>query len=187
MESGGARGPAPSRATTYAGTGVTPAIKEHTAKLAVALQAAGVPMATIVQALRNTDYAPEERTLFRHMAAIKAGQTPLSAEKASGRPATLTDEEWEIVFGWVLQQNKIANLEDVQRWIKANLHLDVSIATISRHKDTMGMSFKLVSRRGMPFGTTRDEYVLGYFDLCSSSTQRRSLITTPRASSVSIL
>jgi len=148
----------------YAGAGVSPAIKEHTAALAVALQALGVPVSTVVQALRQTDYAPKERTLCRHMAAVKAGRSPLSAEKATGRQPVLSDEEWEIVFGWVLQQNKIVNLEDVQQWIKVNLHLDVSIATISRHKDTMGMTMKLVGRRGMPFGTTRDEYVLGYFE-----------------------
>ena len=131
---------------------------------AVALQGLEVPVSTIVLALSKTDYAPDKRTLQRHMAAIKAGNAPFSAEKASGRKPALQDEQWAIVFGWVLHQNKILNLEQVQRWIKANLGLDVSIATISRHKDAMGLSFRLVSRRGVPFGTTRDEYVLGYFD-----------------------
>ena len=115
-----------------------------------------------MKALSDTDYAPSRRTLMEHMAAIKVGSRPLSAKKGGGRPATLTDEQWAIVFGWVLRQQKIANLVIVQRWIKANFDEDVSIATISRHKDTMGLSFQLVGRRGMAPGLTRDEYVMGY-------------------------
>jgi hypothetical protein len=63
-----------------------------------------------------------------------------------------------------LRQQKIANLVTVQRWIKANFDEDMSIATISRHKDTMGLSFQLVGRRGMAPELMRDEYVIGYFE-----------------------
>lgn len=49
--------PPPARATKYAGSGMSPEVKEHTARLAVALQAMEVPVETIVKALSETDYA----------------------------------------------------------------------------------------------------------------------------------
>ena len=52
----------------------------------------------------------------------------------------------------------------MQQWIKVNLGIDVSIATVSRHKDEMGLSFQFTGSRGMKPGLTGDEYVLGYFD-----------------------
>lgn len=168
MESGGSPSPPQRRREEYGSTGVSSEVKEHTAALAVSLQDLGVPVSTVVEALKKTAYSPTERTLRRHMAAIKAGQTPLSAEKATGRQPALSEEQWAIVFGWVLQQNAIVNLESVQQWIKANLGLDVSIATISRHKDAKGLSFRLASRRGLSIGTTWDEYVLGYFNFVQS-------------------
>jgi hypothetical protein len=154
----------PARASSYAGSRVSADVKEHTARLAVALQAQGVAVETIMKALADTAYTPKRRTLMRHMAAIKDGNAPLSAEKGSGRPPTLTPELWAIVFGWVLCQQKPVNLVTVQRWIKANFDEDVSSGTLSRHKDTMGLSFQLVGRRGMTPGISRDEYVIGYFE-----------------------
>ncbi len=101
---------------------------------------------------------------MEHMAAIKGDNAPLSTEKGSGRPPALTDEQWAIVFGWALRQQKTVHLETVQRWIVANLDVDVSLASVSRHKDLMGLSFQLVGRHGTAPGSTRDEYVLGYFE-----------------------
>ncbi len=166
------------KASTYAGAGVSPEVKDHTARLAVALQALEVPVETVLKALSKTDYAPSRRTLMEHMAAIKDGDRPLSDKKGSGRPPALTDEEWAIVFGWVLRQQKMANLVTVQRWIKANFDMDVSIGSISRHKDAMGLSFQLVGRRGMAPGLSRDEYVIGYSSSSSASIWSSSSTTT---------
>ena len=164
MKRGAAHALSRPEASPYAGAGVSADVKEHTARLAVALQAQGVAVETIMKALADTAYTPKRRTLMRHMAAIKDGNAPLSAEKGSGRPPTLTPELWAIVFGWVLCQQKPVNLVTVQRWIKANFDEDVSIGTLSRHKDTMDLSFQLVGRRGMTPGISRDEYVMGYFE-----------------------
>ena len=136
-----------------------------------------------MKALADTAYTPKRRTLMRHMAAIKDGNAPLSAEKGSGRPSTLTPELWAIVFGWVLCQQKPVNLMTVQRWIKANFDKDVSIGTLSRHKDTMGLSFQLVGRR-------RDFHATSmlWATLNSSSTSiwPNSSTLTPTALSASI-
>ena len=83
----------------YASAGVSVDVKEHTAALAEALQARGVALETLVSALKETSYAPKKRTLQEHMAAVKGGEAPLSAEKESGAPLALTDEQWAIVFG----------------------------------------------------------------------------------------
>ncbi len=92
MKRGAAHSPPLVRASKYAGLGVSADVKEHTARLAVALQAHGVAVETIVKPLSDTEYAPARRTLMEHMAAIKDGNAPLSAEKGSGHPPTLTDE-----------------------------------------------------------------------------------------------
>jgi hypothetical protein len=63
-----------------------------------------------------------------------------------------------------LRQTKPVALENVQRWIKANLGMDVSIATVSRHKDEMGLSFQLTGSQETKPGLTRDEYILGFFE-----------------------
>jgi hypothetical protein len=56
------------------------------------------------------------------------------------------------------------NLMTVQQWIKANFDIDISIGTISKHKDNMGLSFQLVGRREMTPGISGDKYVTGYFN-----------------------
>jgi hypothetical protein len=155
MKRGADRAASPSVAATYAGSGVLPEVKEHTARVAVALQARGVPLQVILESLSDTN---KKRTLLRHMAAIKGDAAPLSAEKGGGRPSVLADEQWAVVFGWVLRQQKTVDLETVQRWVKANFNVDVSIATVSRHKD-ISLSFQLVGRRGMTPGISRDAYV----------------------------
>jgi hypothetical protein len=101
------------RPKEYAGAGVHPDVKTHTAQLAVALQGRGVAVATVLDALSETLYAPKERTLLRHMAQIKGGEAPLSTEKVTGRAPALTEEQWEIVFGRILLGEKIVSLEDV--------------------------------------------------------------------------
>ena len=74
----------PQERSSYAGAGVSPALKEHTAAFAAALRARGVALETIVSALQETSYVPKKRTLQEHMAAIKRGDALLSAEKNSG-------------------------------------------------------------------------------------------------------
>ncbi len=81
MRKGARRAPKRPPARRYAGRGVSPEVKEHTASFAVALQARGVPLETIVKSLSDTAYAPARRTLLLHMAAIKGGMAPLSSEK----------------------------------------------------------------------------------------------------------
>ena len=152
----------PRREKTYAGAGVSPEVKDHTARFAVELQAHGVSMSIILSSLQGTEYRCG--TLREHMAAVKRNEAPLSGEKEAGRHPALTDEQWAIVFGRVLRQTKPVALEDVQRWIKANLGMDVSIATVSRHKDEMGLSFQLTGSRGTKPGLTQDEYILGFFE-----------------------
>jgi hypothetical protein len=63
----------------------------HTAELAIALQARGVALATVLDALSETSYAPKKRTLQEHMAALRADEAPLSTEKATGRAPALTE------------------------------------------------------------------------------------------------
>ena len=64
------------RSSKYAGTGVHPDVKAHTAEFAMALRDRGVAMSTIMDALKDTSYAPGASTLWRHIAAISGGEGP---------------------------------------------------------------------------------------------------------------
>jgi hypothetical protein len=78
-------------------------VKEHTERLAVALQIQGVAVETIMKALADTAYVPKRRTLMRQMAAIKDGNAALSAEKGSGRPPTSRTSCWPSFLGGLRQ------------------------------------------------------------------------------------
>lgn len=137
-------------------------VKEHSAHFASALIEGGVPMSTIMSALEKTDYSHSERTLYRHIQVLNKGQAPLSHEKKTGAKQLLTDEEWWVVAGWILVQEKKVDLWMVQQWILANFKINVSVSTVSRWKDTLGLSFQLTSKRPMGSEMTHDDYVIGY-------------------------
>jgi len=126
----------------------------------------GVEMKTMVKALKKTSYSPSQRTLYEHVAKVGKGKEVLSSEKKTGAKRALTDEESRVVAGWILLQEKKVELWTVQQWIRANLSIDVSIPTISRYKDEWGLSVQLTGKRPLSEGSTRDEYVLGYFEFC---------------------
>jgi transposase len=65
--------------------------------------------------------------------AIDEGEAPLSAEKKSGRPAKLTDEQWDLVAGAILLEKKKTDLQWVVTWIEANFNQTLGFATVSRH------------------------------------------------------
>ena len=148
----------------YTGTGVSAEVKEHTAEFVAALLDAGVKMETIVGALGKTSYAPKKRTLYKLVGQVRAGDPVVSPHKESGNKSMLTDEEKMIVAGWILVQEKKVELWHVQQWVRANFKQNPSISTVSRWKDELGLSIRLVNKRPMSETTTKDEYVLGYFE-----------------------
>ena len=100
MEKSGSSAETSPKRGRYAGGGTSPDVKVFAAELAMALVAQGVSISTVHTALKETSYSPAPRTLRLHMAALKKDEAPLSAEKATGRAPALTEEQWEIVFGW---------------------------------------------------------------------------------------
>jgi transposase len=149
---------------SYASTGVSEEVRAYAGEVALALQRRAWPVVDIVSLLSETSYAPAKRSVERYLAATKQGETPLSSEKRSGRPPALDEDTWAVVAGWILSCEQKVDLERVQRWIRANLGISLSVATISRAKDQLGLSFQLVGARPLKAGTDRDEYVLGYFE-----------------------
>lgn len=148
----------------YAGAGVSSDVKEYAAEVALALQGQGWTVAEIVDLLSRTSYAPKQRTLELHLSKLKRGDTPTSSEKGSGRNTKLSEEQWKIVAGWILSREEPLDLAAVCRWIFLNFGITVDTSTVSRHKKHLGLSFQLFGSRPMPAGTTRDEYVIGYFN-----------------------
>ena len=86
----------PSKAE-YAATALTPDVRRAIAKIAAELIPEDVRMTRFLSVLENADLAESRSTLYAHMAAVRAGRDPLSAEKASGKEKLLTDEEREIL------------------------------------------------------------------------------------------
>ena len=81
-------------------------VKEYRAQLAAALKRQGVSLDVFLKANNETDFIVKRRTLFQNVKAIDEGEAPLSAEKKSGRPAKLTDEQWDVVAGVILLEKK---------------------------------------------------------------------------------
>jgi hypothetical protein len=74
-----------------------------------------------LEANNEMPFPVSRRTLFEHVAAIKEGRSPLTAEKLSGRPTKLTDEEWEVVAGAILLEEQKTDFQWVINWIHAKL------------------------------------------------------------------
>jgi hypothetical protein len=91
---------------SYGTSGTSSEIKEYRAQLAAALKRLGVSLETFLEANNETDFPVGRQTLFRNVKAIDEGKAPLSAEKKSGRPAKLTDEQWDVVAGVILLEKK---------------------------------------------------------------------------------
>jgi transposase len=84
---------------SYATAGTPHVVKEYRAQLAFELKRRGVSLDIFVEANNATQFGVKLRTLQEHVKAIDEGEAPLSAEKKSGRPAKLTDEQWDLVAG----------------------------------------------------------------------------------------
>jgi transposase len=91
---------------SYAAGGTPAVVKEYRAQLAAALKRQGVSLDVFLEANNETDFVVKRRTLFQNVKAIDEGEAPLSAEKKSGRPAKLTDEQWDVVAGAILLETK---------------------------------------------------------------------------------
>ncbi len=74
---------------SYAAASTPAVVKEYRAQLAFELKRRGVSL----DANNATHFGVKLRTLQEHVKAIDEGKAPLSAEKKSGRPAKLTDEQ----------------------------------------------------------------------------------------------
>ena len=156
----------------YAGAGVSQAVKEYAAELAVALEKKGVPITTFLSATSSTVYAPRKSALYKHVAAVKRGDAPLSNEKKTGAKHKLTAEQKDIVCGAVLGTTSIVGLSFVVEWIKANFGVGVSHMYASRLMEEQGISVQLFGSRSWPEGTTKESYTLGYFDFVNDVRNR---------------
>jgi hypothetical protein len=123
----------------------------------------GTPLATFAKIGENTDYAPSVRTLQRHVAALEAKTTPLSREKASGASTSLTDEQRDILFGWVLWSQEKINLDALIAASARFFGVTISKPTASRYCTAGELSTQLTGKRPMPKKLSRDDYVLGYY------------------------
>ena len=91
---------------SYAAGGTPAVVKEYRAKLAAALKRRGVSLDVFLEANNEAGFTVGRATLFQNVKAVDEGKAPLSAEKKSGRPAKLTDEQWDVLAGAILLEKK---------------------------------------------------------------------------------
>ena len=144
--------------------GVKPEVKVFAAELALALQRRGVARALFVESAQDTSYPVTKASLDRHIAALEKGDTPLSTDKKSGQKPLLSVEEWDIVAGAVLCAEEKTHLQWVVDWIQEKFGLEVALNTVSKHLSEMKLTIKLVRKRPMPKGMTREQYVRLYYE-----------------------
>ena len=148
----------------YVSKGVSPEVKEQAATIAKKLREEGKPWKEVVEKVSSPSYSPSERTLKLHVAKVRDNQPLFKDEKDSGRPATLTAEQWEVVGGAILLEEKETDYAWTKDWIATNIGVDVSIPTISRHLKDLELSIQLTGGRPMPKGMTQDEYTRQYYE-----------------------
>ena len=68
----------------YASRGISPDVKQFAAEFIVALLAQNIPLEVILVCLALTFYSPSKRTIYEHIALIKAGKEVASNTCASG-------------------------------------------------------------------------------------------------------
>jgi transposase len=81
-------------------------VKEYRAKLAAALKRRGVSLDVFLKVNNEAGFTVGRATLFQNVKAVDEEKAPLSAEKKSGRPAKLTDEQWDVITGAILLEKK---------------------------------------------------------------------------------
>jgi len=148
----------------YASTGTPQDIKEYRATLALELEDMGVSLATFLKANNKTNYQVSQATLYRHVAALRQGDAPLSVEKKSGRPKKLSNENWDIVAGAILCAQEEVNLEWIVSFISKNFDVDYDESTICRKLDKLKLTLQMTGSRPMPKGMLREEYVTIYYN-----------------------
>ena len=158
------RDEAPSPRGTYSGSGVSDEVKRVVAQIALNLADGGMPLAEVAKKVKTDEYGPSEKTLYHAIAKLRRGEPVVSPVKNQGRPPALTDEDWAVLFGWVLLQEKKLEHHDLVEWLEANFGVKVSASTVSRACRTFGFSIQLTSRHPRDLSVSEDEYAIGYFE-----------------------
>ena len=144
--------------------GVSKDVKEYAAAIAVELQAFGLTVAQFTEASAKAGYAVNDKSLYRQMARVRAGQPVFSPEEKRGRPAVMEEEQWEIVCGFVLVAEEKVSLHRVWRFITEKLGVAIGRSTVQTQLVRMELTNQLVGLRARPVGVDAVEYATRYFD-----------------------
>ena len=153
----GSRGP-------YRSRGVSNQTKRQVAQMALAAKRRGETIESFAQSLSGSPYAPSVRILQEHVCLLERGDTLLQDEKVTGRPALVSEEQWDVLCGFILTHPKEVDLLTAQKKLKDMFGIDVSNATMSYHLARKGMSSQLSGKRPHEKEVSPEEYARGYFD-----------------------
>ena len=138
-------------------------VKNYRGLITNALIDAGVKMSVIVEANKKIGFDIDASNLYRQIKKIRFTGSPLSDKKDSGRPSLLTDDQWCVVCGAVLNAEEEVDLVWLSKKIDDLFGVDMDFSTISKHMKKCNMSFKLCGGRYRKIVTSFSDYVDEYY------------------------
>ena len=86
----------------YAAAAITKDQKDMIARVYVVWKAQDRPQEDFVSIFEQAGFPLNDRSLRRWASKSRAGLTPISEEKGSGRPRSLDDVQWRMLVGCVI-------------------------------------------------------------------------------------
>lgn len=84
---------------------------------------------------------------MRQVAALERKEDPFKDEKKAGRHALLSEENWEVLCGWILQHPKKVGLREVKDMMKELFGVTMKKSAISDNLGRLDMSSQLTGKR----------------------------------------
>ena len=142
------------------------------AEVTIGLRKEGWAWEKITKFFSFTSMPSSIRTLERDAAQLKEHGTIVSFNHNSGRKTAASVEQLNILFGAILLSEESVDQSWVERFLKQNLGIDVSFATITRYLSDGGFTLQLAGRRKHKNGITQQNYINMYFNYVKTLHER---------------
>jgi len=141
-----------------------PQVKDALSAIGLALQRQGWSMREIVELLVDAELDVPEKTLRRWIKATAASRPVISPAKNSGNRIKLSGDEKLVASGWVLRQEKKADLRGYIRFVKDAFDVTISKPTATRYLDEFELSRRMMGDRPRDIGVSFENYAQQAYD-----------------------
>lgn len=148
------------RARKYRATGISPDQRTAFAVAYRAVATLGVAKRDYLQNLGERGYPIDRGTFNRWLKRLDLDGSAVSADKGSGRPRALSDEQQRLLVGYVLAQNERneeVHLSDVVAFVKNSFDLDITNRTALSYLNACGFSSQLTQNKTPGYKLSENE------------------------------